>query len=154
MKPDQCDIELSASSTSIGGNMLSGENHFDQPSKRTFRFHPRAHFAIEWILRPLSRDRFRLRRNHQFTAAPKDEVENPVSVAEQLDQGKDEDGDRVDFAVDENRSSVLTSLQSPMSRNWTVSGGRRYTRGIKRSCSSVAVLQEISTPDTPDSLAI
>ena len=153
MKPDvleQCDIELTAAASTAGGSSSSAENHFSQPSNRIFRFHPRAHFAIEWILRPLSRERFRLTRNHPFTAAPKDEVENPVSI----DQGKDEDGDRVDFAVDENRSSVLTSLQSPISRSWTVSGGRRYTRGIKRTCSSVAVLQEISTPDTPDSLAI
>lgn len=177
MRPDsseQC-IELNSTTTAGGANTLSGDNHFNAPPQRRFRFHPNAHFAIEWILNPLSRDRFQMRRNHKFTAAPKDEVENPVIATEHLgnisgndlqgdavaDEGgggqraaeEDEDADRVDFAVDENRSSIVTSLQSPMSRRWSVSGGRRFTRGITRS-SSVAVLQEISNQDIPESLAI
>lgn len=177
IKPDpseQCSIELNSTAAIAMGT--NADNHFNAAPQRKFRFHPHAHFAIEWILNPLSRDRFRLRRNHQFTAAPKDEVENPITATEHhlgtgqdsqgdgavADEGgrrageeEDEDTDRVDFAVDENRSSIITSLQSPMSRSrsWSVSGGRKYTRGIKRS-SSVAVLQEISNQDIPESLAI
>lgn len=177
MRPDSSEQCIELNSTTA--NTLSGDNHLNAPPpQRRFRFHPNAHFAIEWILNPLSRDRFQMRRNHKFTAAPKDEVENPVIATERLDNTtgndshgdgavadegggggrgpaaeEDEDADRVDFAVDENRSSIVTSLQSPSIRRWPVPGGRTYTRGIKRS-SSVAVLQEISNQDIPESLAI
>ena len=101
----------------------------EQPSSK-FGFRSSRHVAIEWMMNPLSRERHRGRKI-KFTAAPRDESEAPNAEPERLriNVQREDDEDRLDFATEENVTSVVTSVESPMYRTWTMDGGRRFVQG-------------------------
>lgn len=107
-----------------------------EQSKRRFGFRSNRHVAIDWMMNPLSRERYRGRKA-KFTAAPRDESEFPNAVPGRLSIDiHREDEDRLDFATEENVTSVVTSVESPMYRTWTMDGGRRFVQGVFRRESS------------------
>ena len=108
-----------------------------EQSRSRFGFRSSRHIAIDWMMNPLSRERYRGRKI-KFTAAPRDESEVPNAEPERLSINiHREDEDRLDFATEENVTSVVTSVESPMYRTWTMDGGRRFVQGVFRRDSSV-----------------
>ena len=114
----------------------------------------------DWILNPLSRGK----RKNSFSAAAKDESEAQMTSATpgvlgmgvwETQQPQDAvDGEvNPNLTVKEERMYDFSTVQSPLSRNWSLAGGRRAAQGIKRS-TSVAVLEDTSEQHVKESLAI